>query len=71
MSSTGQKTYTRRSSRQNTVADCKTLQRTINRLRGVGIATRGVYRFESYEEAERWQIHQMARIHARRSSKTS
>ena len=65
------KTHTRRSLGQDTVSDCETLQRTINRLRGVGIAPRGVYRFESHEEAERWQIQWMARIHARQSSKIS
>ena len=32
---------------------------------------RGVHRFGSHEEAERWQIHQMAHIHARRSLTTT
>ena len=65
------KIHTRRSRRQDALADCEILQRTINRLRGVGVAPRGIHRFESHEDAEQWQIHQMARIHARRSSKTS
>jgi len=65
------KIHTRRSGKQNPVADSEILQRTVNRLRGVGIAPRGVYRFASHEEAEQWLIRQMARIHAHRSSKPS
>ena len=65
------KIHKRRSREQNPVADSEILQRTINRLRGVGVAPRGVFRFASHEEAERWQIRHMARIHAHRSSKTS
>lgn len=65
------KVHSRRSQRDDVLADCAILQRTINRLRGVGVAPRGLYRFDSHDEAHRWQIQQMASIHARRSSKTS
>ena len=53
------------------VRDSAILQRTINRLRGGALVPRGVYRFTSHEEADRWMIHQIAATHARRSSKTS
>lgn len=65
------KIHTRRFRKENAVADSRILQRTINRLRGVGVAPRGIYRFTSHEEAEQWQIRQLARIHALQSSKTS
>lgn len=51
--------------------DVAILQRTINRLRGGALVPRGVYRFRSHEEADEWMTRQIARTHARRSSKTS
>ena len=63
--------HTRRSADGDPIADAEILQRTINGLRGTGVALRGVYRFRSHEEAERWQIQQMALLHARRSSRIS
>ncbi|MGH9362041.1 MAG: hypothetical protein ACRD2T_08995 [Thermoanaerobaculia bacterium] len=53
------------------VRDIAILQRTMNRLRGGALVPRGLYRFASHEEADRWMIHQIAATHARRSSKTS
>ncbi len=65
------KILTKRSRGQSHIEDSAVLQRTIYRLRGVGVAPRGVHRFPSHEEAQQWQIRQMARIHARQKSKTS
>ena len=62
--------YSKRTAPGDPIVDGAILQRTINRLRGTGVAPRGVFRFQSHEEAERWQIRQLAALHARRSSKT-
>jgi len=41
------------------------LQRTLAAVRATGaVVPRGVYRFSSFEEAEAWMIHTMARTHA-------
>ncbi len=56
---------------EDTLRDAAILQRTINRLRGHDLVPRGVYRFATHEEADRWMIRQIAATHARRSSKTS
>ena len=47
------------------------MQRTMNRLRGVGLVPRGVYRFALHEEADEWMIRTIANTHAHLSSKTS
>jgi hypothetical protein len=48
------------------------LQRTLAAVRGTGVLVpRGVYRFESFEEADAWMTRTMARTHASRRSKTS
>ena len=51
--------------------DTARLQRTLNRLRGPALVPRGVYRFSSFEEADRWMMSQIARSAAHLSSKTS
>lgn len=56
---------------QDVIRDISILQRTINRLRGVGLVPRGVYRFGSHEEADAWMMQAMAFTHAHRRSKTS
>lgn len=56
---------------ENTLRDAEILLRTINRLRGHELIPRGLYRFATHEEADEWMLREMARTHARRSSKTS
>ena len=51
--------------------DVARLQRTLNRLRGRGLVPRGLYRFSSFEEADRWMMSQIARSAAHLNSKTS
>jgi hypothetical protein len=63
--------HTRRQQGEDTIGDAAILQRTVGRLRGVGIVPRGLYRFTTHEEAQEWLIRQMAAIHARQRSKTS
>ena len=55
---------------EDAIRDAATLQRTINRLRGVGLIPRGVYRFERHEEADEWMIRTIADTHEHLSSKT-
>lgn len=64
------KTYTHRTAKADTIRDAAIMQRTINRLRGVGLIPRGVYRFESHEEADEWMTRTIANTHARLKSKT-
>jgi hypothetical protein len=61
----------RRPEGEDTIEDAAILQRTINRLRGVGLIPRGVYRFATHEEADEWMIRTIAATHAHLSSKTS
>ena len=42
----------------------------MNRLRGVGLIPRGIYRFRDHQEADEWMIRTIAATHARLSSKT-
>ena len=56
---------------ENVLRDVEILQRTLNRLRGVGLVPRGVHRFGAFEEAASWMTRQIMVSHARRSSKTS
>ena len=54
------------------LAEAAVLQRTLNRLRkadGLGLVPRGVYRFTSHEDADRWMTTQIATSPARRKSK--
>jgi hypothetical protein len=59
----------RRPEGEDSIRDAAVLQRTINRLRGVGLIPRGVYRFATHEEADEWMIRTIAATHARLSSK--
>jgi len=65
------KIATRRNGREDPVADARILLRTIRRLRGDALVPRGVFRFDTAEEADAWMTRQMARTHALQSSKTS
>ncbi len=65
------RTVSRRPPGEDALRDASILLRTVNRLRGTGIAPRGVYRFASHEEADTWMMRQMARSPARRSLKIS
>jgi hypothetical protein len=62
------KVVSRRKRIEDPILDIEILQRTINELRGKALVRRGVYRFESFEEAEQWMIREIAATHARRSS---
>jgi hypothetical protein len=44
-----------------TVASANALLHTARALRGAGLAPRGLYRFESFEEAQVWIRSQMSR----------
>jgi len=61
----------RRPEGEDIIEDAAILQRTINRLRGVGLIPRGVYRFATHEEADEWMIRTIAETQARLTSKTS
>jgi hypothetical protein len=59
----------RRLSPTTTLEDADRLLRTAWALRGTErLVPRGLYRFETFEEAEQWMIQMMARTHARRRS---
>lgn len=68
---TAMKTVSRRTRKTNTLRDARTLQRTINRLRGHALVPRGVYRFTSHKDSQQWMIRTMARTHARQKLKIS
>jgi hypothetical protein len=59
----------RRPDGDDIIRDAAAVQRTMNRLRGVGLIPRGVYRFARHEEADEWMIRTIADTHARLSSK--
>ena len=65
------KRLSHRAEGDDTLRDAEILLRTINRLRGRALVPRGLYRFPTHEEADEWMLREMARTHARRSSKTS
>lgn len=54
----------------DSIEESRVLQRTINRLRKVGLVPKGLYRFKSHEEAHKWMIEKMASSHVRLKSKT-
>lgn len=56
---------------ENVLRDIDILQDTVNRLRGCGLVPKGVYRFQTHEEADEWMMRQIAANHARHASKTS
>ena len=66
------KTVGRRAERLVTLDEARQLLRTAAELRPVDrLVPRGVYRFESFEEADRWLRETMARTLVRHSSKIS
>ena len=65
------KRISRRPEGEDALRDAEILQRTLNRLRGPALVPRGLYRFSTHEEADQWMLREMARTHARLSSKTS
>ncbi len=61
----------RKVSPKTTLEDADRLLRTAWALRGTKrLVPRGLYRFETFEEAERWMIQMMARTHARSRCET-
>ncbi len=62
----------RRKAKPSTLEDADRLLRTAWALRGTQrLVPRGLYRFETFEEANRWMTRMMARTHARQPLKTS
>jgi hypothetical protein len=58
--------------RRTDTHDTAALQRTLAAVRRTGaLVPRGVYRFDSFEEADEWMTRMMARTHVSRSSTTS
>ncbi len=51
--------------------DLEILLQTVSDLRGESLIPSGVYRFKTFEEADRWMIRTIASTHARLNSKTS
>jgi hypothetical protein len=60
-----------RRDQEDVLRDIDILQNTMNQLRGCGLIPRGVYRFQTHEEADEWMMRQIAANHARHASKTS
>lgn len=60
-----------RREQEDVLRDIDILQDTMNQLRGCGLIPRGVYRFQTHEEADEWMMRQIAANHARHASKTS
>jgi hypothetical protein len=57
--------------RRTTRSDLAALQRMLAAVRRTGtLVPRGVYRFQSFEEADAWMTRMLARTHVSRSSKT-
>ncbi len=65
------KRISRRREGEDVVRDVSILQRTMNRLRGKALVPRGIYRFDSHEEADAWMMKQIVANHARPNLKTS
>ncbi|MBW8878271.1 MAG: hypothetical protein JF614_25185 [Acidobacteria bacterium] len=62
----------RRKTTRTTLEDADQLLRTAWALRGTDkLVPGGLYRFETFEEADRWMTQMMARTHARQAWKMS
>jgi len=59
-----------RREQEDVLRDIDILQDTMNQLRGCGLIPKGVYRFQTHEEADEWMMRQIAANHARHASKT-
>ena len=64
------KIVTKRKQIDNHLEDVQRLQRLINRLRGYALIPVGVYRFKTFQEADRWMIKTIANTHASLNLKT-
>lgn len=53
------------------IEDLKGLLKIVNQVRGKALIPSGVYRFKTFEEADRWMIKTIASTHAHRNSKIS
>jgi len=65
------KTVGRRSDNPEPVPDLAALLRTLGRLQGGALVPRGLYRFETHEEAQAWMERELIATLERRSSQTS
>lgn len=63
------KRVSRRREGEDPLRDIAILQRTVNRLRGRALVPRGIFRFDTHEEAHEWMLRQMASTHERQNSK--
>lgn len=62
----------RRTEGRVSIDEAFALQDTIAQLHPGGICDRGIFRFDSFEEAQTWLLHQMTRrARARRHERTS
>lgn len=64
------KIVTKRHGKEDPLKDAIILQKTLSRLQGRALIPKGVYRFDSLEEADEWMIRQIAATHARLNLKT-
>ncbi len=55
----------RRRPGSDVVRDAAILQRTLNRLRGPALVPRGLYRFVTHADADRWMTSQIIATRAR------
>ena len=60
----------RRTDAPDPIRDAAILQRTLNDLRSNAVAPRGVFRFRTHEEADRWMTEALIRTRVRHTSKT-
>lgn len=64
------KVVTKRDGKEDSLKDAIILQRTLSRLQGRALIPKGVYHFNSLEEADEWMIREIASTHARLNLKT-
>lgn len=64
------KVITKRRGKEDPIAEGAAMLRLVRQLRGDALIPRGVYRFKSMEEADRWMIHKMANTRVHLFSKT-
>lgn len=64
------KVLTKRMAKSDPIRDASILQRTINKLRNFALIPKGVYHFNSFEEASQWLIRKIASTHVHLNSKT-
>lgn len=64
------KVVTKRHGKEDPLKDAIILQRTLSRLQGRALVPRGVYHFNTPEEADEWMIRQIANTRVRLNLKT-